>query len=113
VVAATICGLAVSLVLGYLHQLSLPLVALSIIEHPWPDISFAWILPASFAATIVLAQLLAFVDPSPAQNLAGLTWWTRDTARSTASDTGPTKSLDTGGRSCETPPPSEQRFMPR
>ena len=77
-VAATVCGLIVSIVLGYLHQISMALQVWGIVERPWPDISFAWILPCSFAVTILAAPLLSLIDPSPAKNLAGLTWWSRN-----------------------------------
>jgi SSS family solute:Na+ symporter len=76
-VVATACGLLVSIVMGYLHQISTVLQAWGIVERTWPDISFAWILPCSFLATILVAPLLSLVDSSSQKNLAGLTWWTR------------------------------------
>ena len=79
-VAASVCGLAVSLVLGYFQQISAVLHAHGLVPHLWPDISFAWILPCSFLASVLVAPLLSLVDWSPPRDLTGLTWWTRRAA---------------------------------
>ena len=88
-VAASVCGLAVSLVLGYLQQISAVLHTHGIVPQLWPDISFAWILPCSFLASFLLAPLLSLVDWSPPRDLAGLTWWTRRAALGEALDRFP------------------------
>ncbi len=76
-VAATVLGLGVSVVLGYLNQISVVLHGWGWIDRVWPDISFAWILPCSFVATMMMAPLLIPFDSSAPLELAGLTWSTR------------------------------------
>ena len=76
-VAATVLGLGVSVIMGYLNQISVVLQGWGWIDRAWPDISFAWILPCSFVATMIMAPLLIPFDASAPLELAGLTWSTR------------------------------------
>ena len=76
-IVATLCGLLVSIVLGYLQQIGALLGCWGLPGMAWPEVSFAWILPCSMLATLVAAPLLGLWDPSPARDLAGLTWVTR------------------------------------
>jgi len=75
-VTATISGLGVSIALGYVRELSRLLHAWGLLDGFWSDISFAWILPCSFAATVLIAVLLAPLDSKRVRDLRGLTWWT-------------------------------------
>jgi Na+/proline symporter len=74
---ATGCGLVLSIVLGYLPALSGWLQSWGCMTPVWPEISFTWILPASFLFTVLVAPVLSLVDPTPVRNVRGLTWWTR------------------------------------
>jgi hypothetical protein len=53
------------------------LLSWGLVSQAWPDISFTWIVPYSFLATVLVAPLLSLIDLSPRRGLAGLTWWTR------------------------------------
>ncbi len=97
-IAATLCGLLVSGVLGYFHQLSTLLQSWGMLRETWPDISFTWIVPCALLATVLAAPILCLGDPSPCRDLSGLTWWTRSPSRRTPSRP-PTNSLDTRGTS--------------
>lgn len=73
-IVATVFGLVVSISMGYCHQIGLLWVAAGWLTEPWPDLSFAWILPCSFAVSILTALMLGVLDPSPPLIRPGLTW---------------------------------------
>ncbi len=62
-IAATLCGLVTSVVLGYLEQIGSLLQYAGILEDPLRPISFTWILPASFIVTLATAPLWKPLDP--------------------------------------------------
>ncbi len=78
---ATGVGMLVSILMGYCHQFGLLMVAAGWLADPWPDLSFAWILPCSFAITILSAAATGALDRRPPADLPGLTWSTRNQSR--------------------------------
>lgn len=76
VVGGVVCGLATSVGLGYWEPIALQLQNLGL-NVPAESISFALIMPAALAITFLVSWLGSLVDPSPARDLAGLTWYTR------------------------------------
>jgi SSS family solute:Na+ symporter len=61
-IAATICGLLTSVVLGYLEQIGALLRYAGLIDSPLQPVSFTWILPASFVVTLITAPLWRPLD---------------------------------------------------
>ncbi len=74
---ATLAGMASSIALGYLEQISNLLVRTGLCSTPWPELSFTWILPASLATTLLVGVLLIPFDPTAKHSRDGLTWFTR------------------------------------
>ncbi len=86
-IAATLCGLAVSVSLAYSRPLSEAVAGLAgtlpglagfapRLRLPAP-VSFTWVMPGSLAATFGTAFLLSRFSPPPTDRIAGLTWATR------------------------------------
>lgn len=75
--AATACGLLLSVGLGYLPKWTGWLASWGWIRAAGPEISFTWILPVSFVGTVLAAVLLSLLDPTSTRDVRGLTWWTR------------------------------------
>ena len=86
-VAATLCGLAVSVTLAYSRPLSEVVAGLAgtlpglagwaprlRLSAP---VSFTWVMPGSLAATFGTAFVLSRFAPPPTDAIAGLTWATR------------------------------------
>jgi Na+/proline symporter len=77
---STAVGLMLSILMGYCQQVSVLLQVFGWLARPWPDLSFAWIVPCSFATTFLVALALGWLDRSPSSDLPGLTWSSRHLA---------------------------------
>lgn len=69
-IAGTICGLIVSIGVGYSSQLG------TLFGQAWPTLSFTWVMPCSLATTIAVAWVLGRAGWRPTHSLDGLLWKT-------------------------------------
>ena len=67
-IVGAICGMLVSVSLGYSEQIG------NLLGLSWPALSFTWVMPCSLAATVGVAGIFALAGPPPERNLDGLTW---------------------------------------
>lgn len=66
--AGTICGLLVSVLIGYSRELG----------FTETNLSFTLIMPSALIATVGVAWILSLFTAPPKHSLAGWTWWTRN-----------------------------------
>ncbi len=79
-IGATVLGLISSVTMGYLEQIGQLLQQFGATADRLPALSFTWILPCSLLVTLLAAPLLRVLDATTAEDLAGLTWKTRNQA---------------------------------
>ena len=77
VIGGVLCGLFVSITLGYFEQIGAILVELGMLADGLPALSFTWVMPSALLTTLVASTLLSLVDRSKVDSLVGLTWKTR------------------------------------
>ena len=98
-VAATLCGLATSLLIGYFNILVGTMLDWGLVQSDWlasaglldadgkvHSLSFTWPMPCALAVTLGTAWLFSRFSSQPKKDLAGLTWYTRHEKSTLTSD---------------------------
>jgi SSS family solute:Na+ symporter len=73
-VCGTIAGLATSVAVGYSATLGRWLREAGLIDEPWPELSFTWVMPSSLTVTLLTAVLIAAVAPRRIPVADNLVW---------------------------------------